>query len=147
MQDPVEVRVRIERMVARLARRDDYGRLLARGEVIRRRGEVQSPEAWRVEMRRQARADRIKIRTGADRGVLWALLVDGESERRRAERDRFSDVLRVMVPTAVRSDTSRRWSPETLMRRCSVATAVQRSDRGCGDRLLRRSSHREPVPR
>lgn len=145
MRDPVEVRVRIERMVARLARRDDYGRLLARGEVVRRRGEVQSPDAWRDDLRRQARADRIKIRPGADRGVVWALLLDGENERRRAERGRFSDVLRVIVPIAVALGHE----PAALAR--DADEALFRCDRcpalGYADQVLRRSSHREPVPR
>jgi hypothetical protein len=35
MHDPVDIRRRIDRLVARVGRRDDYGPLLARGAAIR----------------------------------------------------------------------------------------------------------------
>ena len=35
MHDPVEIRRRIDRLLARLSRRDDYGELLANGYVAR----------------------------------------------------------------------------------------------------------------
>ncbi|HMJ34354.1 MAG TPA: hypothetical protein VK501_10590 [Baekduia sp.] len=101
MEDPVEVRMRIERMMARLARRDDYGELLARGDVVRRRNEVDSPEGWRKTLRRQARADRIRIRTGSDERFVWALLVDGDTDHRRLETDRYTEVLRAAVPQMI----------------------------------------------
>lgn len=56
MHDPVEIRCRIERLMARLSRRDDYGELLANGHVVR---QVEDAAAWRAAIRAQARADRI----------------------------------------------------------------------------------------
>jgi len=55
---------------------DDYGRLLDRGHLVRRTDDV---EGWREAMRRSARMDRLRIRTGvthADPGVAWAWLMD-----------------------------------------------------------------------
>ena len=68
MHDPVDIRRRIDRLVARVDRRDDYGQLLASGQVIQRFEDVEDVEAWRAEIRRQARADKIKVRTGIDDG-------------------------------------------------------------------------------
>lgn len=67
MHDPVGIRRRIDRVVARVDRRDDYGQLLASGAVVYAVDEVDDVEAWRAEIRRQARADRIKVRTGSAR--------------------------------------------------------------------------------
>lgn len=64
MHDPVGIRRRIDRVVARVDRCDDYGQLLASGAVVYAVEEVDDVEAWRAEIRRQARADRIKARTG-----------------------------------------------------------------------------------
>src|SRR4051795_5893899 len=75
MRDPVDIRRRIERLVARVDRRDDYGQLLARGQVIHNVEDVRDVEAWRAEIRRQARADKIKVRTGFNEAIVWALLV------------------------------------------------------------------------
>jgi len=55
MHDPVEIRRRIDRVVARVHRRDDYGQLLARGAVIHALDELADVETWRAEIRRQAR--------------------------------------------------------------------------------------------
>jgi hypothetical protein len=75
MHDPVDLRRRIDRLVARVDRRDDYGQLLARGQVIHAVGDVRDVEAWRAEIRRQARGDKIKVRTGSNEAIVWALLV------------------------------------------------------------------------
>ena len=72
MHDPVDIRRRIDRVVARVDRRDDYGQLLASGAVVPLVDEVDDVEAWRAEIRRQARADRIKVRTGFNEGIVWA---------------------------------------------------------------------------
>jgi hypothetical protein len=48
---------RIDRVVARVDRRDDYGQLLASGAVVYAVDEMDDVEAWRAEIRRQARAD------------------------------------------------------------------------------------------
>ena len=75
MHDPVDIRRRIERLIARVDRRDDYGQLLARGQAIHDVGEVDDVEAWRAEIRREARADKIKVQTGFNEAIVWALLV------------------------------------------------------------------------
>jgi hypothetical protein len=46
MHDPVGIRRRIDRVVARVDRRDDFGQLLASGAV----DEVDDVEAWRAEI-------------------------------------------------------------------------------------------------
>lgn len=100
MNDPVEIRRRIEAMAARIDRRDDYGQLLARSEVIRRREDVPSPEDWRTTIRGQARGDRLRVRTGVSKHIVYAYLVDGNTAARREESDRFLEVLRRAVPAA-----------------------------------------------
>jgi hypothetical protein len=72
MHDPDEIRRRIDRLLARLSRRDDYGELLANGHVAR---QIEDADAWRAAIRAQARADRIEVRTGADGCAVYALLV------------------------------------------------------------------------
>lgn len=75
MHDPVEIRRRIERLIARVERRGDYARLLADGEVVRELAQLGRPvEEWRAELRRQARADRIPIRTGTSGTCTWAVI-------------------------------------------------------------------------
>ncbi len=74
MEDPVEINRRIERLVKRVRRRDDYGELLFSGEVIRSRGGIDDPDEWRAEIKKKARADRIKVRTGENAGKVWALV-------------------------------------------------------------------------
>lgn len=71
MHDPVEIRRRIDRLLVRLSRRDDYGELLAHGHVVR---QVEDADAWRADIRAQARADRIEVRTGADGCAVHALV-------------------------------------------------------------------------
>jgi len=71
MHDPVEIRRRIDRLLARLSRRDEYGELLANGHVVR---QVEDAVAWRAAIRAQARADRIEVRTGADGRAVYALV-------------------------------------------------------------------------
>ena len=63
MHDPVDIRRRIDRLVARVDRRDDCGKLLTYGQAIHRLEDVDDIGAWRAEIRRQARADKIKVRT------------------------------------------------------------------------------------
>ena len=72
MHDPVQIRRRIDRLLVRVSRRDDYGELLAHGHVVR---QVEDADAWRAAIRAQARADRIEVRTGADWCAVSALLV------------------------------------------------------------------------
>ena len=54
-------------------RRADAVRRGLRGEVIFCR--VEDIEAWRTEIKRVARADKIKLRTGANDRIVWAVLV------------------------------------------------------------------------
>ncbi len=101
MHDPVDIRRRIVRLVARVDRRDDYGQLLARDQVIRDRDDVEDIDAWRAEIRRQARADKIKVRTGFNDGIVWALRVRRDEAAWQAEVRRYSDLLARTVPLAV----------------------------------------------
>jgi hypothetical protein len=84
VDDPVEINRRIERLAKRVGRRDDYGTLLASGQVIYSVEEVDDPDAWRAGIKRQARADRIKVRTGVTGATLWALLAGPLPEAQRA---------------------------------------------------------------
>ena len=63
LHDPVDIRRRSDRLVARVDRRDDYGQVLGYGEAIHRLEGVDDIGAWRAEIRRQARVDKIKVRT------------------------------------------------------------------------------------
>ena len=74
MEDPVEINRRIERLLKRVRRRDDYGELLFSGEVIRSCEGIDDPDECRAEIRKKARADRIKVRTGEIAGKVWALV-------------------------------------------------------------------------
>jgi hypothetical protein len=65
MHDPVDIRRRIDRLVARVDRRDDHGHLLADGQVIHEVEDVDDVEAWRAEIRCQARVlQELRRRTG-----------------------------------------------------------------------------------
>jgi hypothetical protein len=101
MHDPVDIRRRIDRLVARVDRRDDYGQLLARGQVVHRLEDVEDIEAWRAEIRRNARADKIKVRTGFNDGIVWALRVRADRPEWQSEVRRFRDLLSRTVPLAV----------------------------------------------
>jgi hypothetical protein len=101
MHDPVDIRRRIYRLFARVARRDDYGQLLASGHVIHEVDDVDDGDAWRAEIRRQARADKIKIRTGFNEGLVWAMLVRVRRPNSAVETRRYRDLLARTVPLAV----------------------------------------------
>lgn len=89
MEDPVEINRRIERLLKRVRRRDDYGELLFSGEVIRSCEGVDDPDEWRAEIRKKARADRIKVRTGETAGKVWALVNGPRSSDVLLEGRRF----------------------------------------------------------
>jgi hypothetical protein len=97
MHDPVDIRRRIDHLVARIGRRDEYGQLLASGQVIHEVKDADDVEAWRAEIRRQARADKIKVRTGFNDGIAWALLVRRDQAGWKAGRELLSRT----VPLAV----------------------------------------------
>jgi hypothetical protein len=101
MHDPVDIRQRLDRLVARIDRRDDYGQLLAPGQVIHEVEDVDDVEAWRAEIRRQARADKIKVRTGCNEGIVWALRVRADQSGSQTEALRHRELLRRTVPLAV----------------------------------------------
>ncbi len=101
MHDPVDIRRRIDRLVARVDRRDDYGQLLVRDQVIHDLDDVDDIDAWRAEIRRQARADKIKVRTGVNDGIVWALRVRRDESEWQAEVRRYRDLLARTVPLAV----------------------------------------------
>ncbi|MBS1860539.1 MAG: hypothetical protein JSS68_02390 [Actinobacteria bacterium] len=93
MEDPVEINRRIGRLVRRVRRRDDYGKLLARGDVVRSVADVEDPDGWRAEIKRQARSDRIKVRTGQTGARLWAFVHGPIQEAQQAENDRYFRLL------------------------------------------------------
>jgi hypothetical protein len=100
VHDPVDIRRRIDRLVARVGRRDDYGQLLVDDFVAQRVEDIEDPEAWRSEIRRQARVDKIKIRTGNEDGLVWALRARRRSPETRALTDGYHALLSRTVPLA-----------------------------------------------
>jgi hypothetical protein len=101
MHDPVDIRRRIDRRVTPLHRRDDYGQLLARGQVVHRLKDVEDIETWRAQIRRQARADKIKVRTGFNDGIVWAIRARADRPEWHAEARRYRGLLSRAVPLAV----------------------------------------------
>jgi hypothetical protein len=93
VEDPVEINRRIERLVKRVRRRDDYGRLLAAGEVMQPVERIDDADAWRAAIKRQARADRIKVRTGRTGDKLWAFLEGPATEAQLEEEERYFRLL------------------------------------------------------
>jgi hypothetical protein len=75
--------------------------VLASGQVVHRLEEVEDIEAWRAEIRRNARADKIKVRTGFNEGLVWALRARPDRPEWRAEVSRYRDLLARTVPLAV----------------------------------------------
>jgi hypothetical protein len=113
MTDAPEVRRRMHRLVTRVTRRDAYGTLLATGQVIVGLKDVDDPAAWRAEIRRQARADRIKVRTGLSGAIVWALLSEaGASEGRIEESRRYMRSLSLVMPDV----SERRHQPKVVLR-------------------------------
>jgi hypothetical protein len=102
VNDRVDIRRRIERLVARVDHRDDYGQLLARGHVIHRVEDIDDIEAWRSEIKRQARADKIKVRTGLNESIAWAELVRQEAPGWDGEVRRYGELLSRVIPPAVK---------------------------------------------
>jgi len=53
-----------------VSRGSDYDELLRAGHVVR---QVDDPDAWRAEIKANARADKIKVRTAnEDQNAAWA---------------------------------------------------------------------------
>jgi hypothetical protein len=154
MEDPVDIRRRMQRLVERVDRRDDYGRLLADGHVMVTEEDVEDPEAWRAAIRRQARADRIRVQTARDVGVVWAVLKDLSSPARRSEMSRYNRALGMVVPHAV----GHRHEPVVVLRdgdealfaceRCSAYGYARTSDEAVfGGELFERDCPHDSPPR
>jgi hypothetical protein len=148
LQDPVEILRRIEQLVERVKRRDSYGELLARGSVVVALSDIQDPDKWRADLRRQARADRIKIRTGVNEGLAYALLAGGETSARRQESNRYMAAMREAIPRAA----ALRHQPAVLLRDgdeivcgCERCSAVGLVDAGT-DRLIGGGLFEEDCP-
>jgi hypothetical protein len=101
VHDPVDIRRRIDRLVARVHRRDDYGQLLARGQVTHLIEDVEDVDAWRTDIRRQARSDRISVRTGVEDGMVWALRLRAGNAELLAAATRYHELLSRLAPVAV----------------------------------------------
>ena len=131
MHDPVDIRRRIERLIERVNRRDDYGQLLASGQVVHSPDEVMDVDAWRAEIRRQARADKIKVRTGFNDGLVWALRLRPDPSTYVRDIQRYRDLLAHAVPLAVdlgHEPTLTLWDGEEVLCACDRCSA-----RGYGD--------------
>jgi hypothetical protein len=138
MHDPVEIRRRIDRLLALLSRRDDYGELLANGHVV---GQVEDADAWRAAIRAHARADRIEVQTGADRCAVYALLIRRPDDD--TDDDEYMAALKEMAATAaaLRHEPAliARHGPEILIS-CDRCPAL-------GYGRCRGSRHRRQPPR
>ena len=131
MHDPVDIRRRIERLIERVNRRDDDGQLLASGQVVHSPDEVMDVDAWRAEIRRQARADKIKVRTGLNDGLVWALRLRPDPSTYVRDLQRYRDLLAHTVPLAVdlgHEPTLTLWDGEEVLCACDRCSA-----RGYGD--------------
>jgi hypothetical protein len=60
---------------------------------------------WRAEIRRQARTDRINVRTGFNDGIIWALRVRRDDSTWQAEVARYRDLLARTAPAGGRAAT------------------------------------------
>jgi hypothetical protein len=113
MSDARQIRHRMQRLVARVTRRDAYGTLLASGQVIAPVEDAGDPELWRAAIRRQARADRIKVRTGMTNEIVWALLNESSAAgARHAESMRYMHAISHVMPDVHK----RRHEPNVILR-------------------------------
>jgi hypothetical protein len=148
VHDPVDIRRRIERLVARVDRRDDYGQMLARGDVIHRVEDVEDIEAWRAEIKRQARADKIKVRTGVNDRIVWAIRLRPEQPGWQDEVRRYSDLLSRAVPLAVEPSVALRDGDEVICAcgRCDALGYADVGDNVIGGALLEDECPNEKLP-
>jgi hypothetical protein len=93
-------------------RSGDYAELLMRGEVTMRRAD---PDRWRKQIRRQARLDRLRIRTGKssrDPSLVWAIRLrdsDGEPVDDQAFLSTIAYQDDVQALARARAHTLERW--------------------------------------
>ena len=93
--------------------------------------EVMDVDAWRAEIRRQARADKIKVRTGFNDGLVWALRRRPDPATYVRDIQRYRDLLAHTVPLAVdlgHEPTLSLWDGEGVLCACDRCSA-----RGYGD--------------
>jgi hypothetical protein len=69
--------------------------------VIHEVEDVDDVGAWRAEIRRQARADKITVRTGFNDGIIWALRLRSPDADALAAAVRYRDLLRRTARLAV----------------------------------------------
>jgi hypothetical protein len=102
VEDPVEIRRRTQAILKRVSRRDDYGQLLVAGHVVADLSRLEDPAKWRADLRRRARADRIKLRTGINISGThaYAVLLEGWTGAREDESDRYMSAMREAIPRA-----------------------------------------------
>jgi hypothetical protein len=110
MADPVETRRKLERLMRRVERRDVYGRLLNHGMVHERVVDIDDPDRWRDEIKRQARKDKIKVRTGITSGFIWAEMVE-TGKTGSDDLIRMNRVFQAVLPIAV----EHRHEPKSLV--------------------------------
>lgn len=67
-----ENRERLEALISRVSRRDDYGTLLMQGEVVRSIDHLDDPEAWRAGLRAEGSKDGLRIITRRTAGIIYA---------------------------------------------------------------------------
>jgi hypothetical protein len=69
--------------------------------VVHEVEDVRDVEAWRAEIRSQARADKIKVRTGFNEAIVGALLVRAGCPHGLVGARRYRELLARTVPLAV----------------------------------------------
>jgi hypothetical protein len=133
-------------------RRDDYGELLFSGQVIRLRGDIEDPGEWRAAIRKKARADRIKIRTGETGDRIWAL-VNGplSSELLLEGRQFFVFADRALEEARSRSHEVRvalRDGEEAVIKceRCGTLGYLDAAESMAGGPILEKNCHGEEAP-
>lgn len=153
MHDPVDIRRRIDRLVARVGGRDDYGQLLVDDFVAHHVEDLEESEAWRAEIRRQARLDKIRVRTGREDGLVWAM----RTRRRGTETRELTDAYRPLLARTIPLAAARRHEALLEIRdgdevvcscgRCSAVGYASASDDVVGGSLFEDECPNEEPPK
>lgn len=149
IEDPVEARRRIARFLERAERRDAYGELLARGEMSRRLADPEARENLRRDLRRQARADKLKIITREYDDRVIALLNRPLTEEREAEAfQTLSEAYEALDIAQRLGHTPKVASREhdESVAYCTVCNALGHADGGGDDLVLAGPLYCEPCP-